>query len=251
MKKYWMSIIAVVMGLCLSGRAGLIAHYTFDAAGTITSDVSGNGNDLSLYSGAPSYTAEGKYGGATVLNPGDTASDGWKTPAGVITPSFTFAAWLKPMGSVSMVVQPISLVTGYEVYAYNGYRYATMSAEPMSYTISSTAPQVGTWQHVAMTFSPDGGPDVDGIYTGTFTTYIDGELDTTKVGARYAVASNNFQILGRRSSAFFNGLMDDVYFFDNALSQSEVQSLMIPEPASIGLLGISSALVLFVRKRFC
>lgn len=254
MKKYRISLLTVVLGACLTGHAGLVAHYTFDDSTNMVSDASGNGHDLSVSAGygTPDYTADGKIDGASVLNSGGIASQGWVTDQYILTPSFTFAAWVKPMGTSSMVVQPWSLGSGYSVYiAAESYRVATMSAEGTSYKITTASPTIGSWQHIAMTYTATGGPDGNGTYTGTMTAYVDGEIVGTLEDAKYAAPSSNFLALGRRATAFFNGKMDNVYLYDAALTQGEIQTLMVPEPASIGLLGLGAAAALLVRKHIC
>lgn len=254
MKRYCVGIITVIMGFCLTGQASLIAQYTFDSATTITNDSSGNGKGLEVYPGygTPGYSDQGVSGGASSFN---GSTQGWIInnyiyPAG----SFTFAAWIKPEGTVTMISTPWSLTTGYNVYAAAGaYRFMTYYDSSLnSYKISSAGPILGEWQHIAMTFEANGAPDGTGTYTGTIKGYLNGELIATLTGAQYDRATSNDMAIGRRSTSVFTGLMDEINIYDNALTQSDIQALMtIPEPASFGLLGFGTLAILLVRRITC
>lgn len=218
-----------IQNLVILGEDPLLAHYTFDDPTNMTSDVSGNGHNLSVAVGygTPDHATDGKLNGSTAFNLGGTASQGWITGSSVLTPSFTFAAWVKPTGESSMVVQPWSLTSGYSIYmAAGAYRVSTMSAEGTSYKITGVSPTIGSWQHIALTYAATNGPDTNGTYIGTMTAYIDGEVVGTLENAKYAAPSTGYLALGRRSTAFFNGQMDDVYLYRKALTQSEIQALV-------------------------
>lgn len=228
----------------LSWGATVLAHYTFNNSANMTADASGNGHVLAVVAGygTPGYSASGKFGGASTF---DGSTQGWIIndniyPAG----SFSFAAWVNPQGPVTMISQPWSMASGFDVYAGAGsYRFMTRYDSSLySYKVASVGPVIGEWQHIAMTFEVTSGPDVDasGTYTGTIKGYVNGVLVATLAGAQYDRASANDMAIGRRSTSAFNGLIDEVYVFEGVLTDTEIQALMAPSVRKASLSIISS-----------
>ena len=77
---------------------GVVAYYQFNNSSDLGLDGSGSGNTLVTASGAPSYDANGKFGGALYLDGGSTLNKGGAFPTGVPTGNspYTVAAWVKP-----------------------------------------------------------------------------------------------------------------------------------------------------------
>ena len=249
MKKYRISITTAVLGMCLASQAGLIAHYNFDDSANMTTDDSGNGHTLTVFSGygTPTYDAAGKYGGGSSFNGTD---QGWFISDNIysMTGSFSFSAWVKTAGTTSMITQPWGTSDGFDLYVAAGsYRFMTRYDSTYSYTIGSAGPVDSVWQHVSMTYEASSGP-VAGVYTGTIKGYLDGELIATKTDAQYEGTTFNDMAIGRRSTAVFNGVMDEIYMHDNALTQTDIQALMVPEPATMGLVGIVGIGMFLVRR---
>lgn len=226
-------IVAVFLIGSFAQGATVLARYSFDDSTNLISDDSGNGHDLAVFSGfkAPAYSTEGKFGGASSF---DGTTQGWVInnniyPAG----SFSFAAWVKPEGEIGMITMPWSLATGFNVYVAAGtYRFMTYYGKTLSsYKISKIAPAMGEWQHIAMTFEANGAPDGDGTYTGTMKGYVNGVLVVSMDGAKYDRTTSNDMAFGRRSTASFKGLMDEIYIYNGALTDEEIQALLVAPAA--------------------
>ena len=112
-------------------------------------------------------------------------------------------------------------------------------------------PDLDTWYHYAVTFELDG-------TSATATMYRDGVfvLDATATDFSGFSASDLNAELGESSPGTgtgdggFNGLLDDVRVYNEALTQAEIQGLaIIPEPATLALLGLGGAVMLGRRNR--
>ena len=204
----------------------LVAQYRFDEELDLGKDSSGRENHLSTNAGfgTPAYSVDGKTGGAASF---DGASS-WITPAGIYPQgSFTVTAWVKPADTnISSVIEPSTRRGGAAVYHGAGkFRFRIFKSDK-SYTLRIGLASVpNEWQHLAMTYDADGGPDSNGDYTGIFRVYIDGE-HVTGVAGSYAAPGYIAMQLGSYSSAVYRGLMDEVRVYSGALSQAAVQNLM-------------------------
>lgn len=90
---------------------------------------------------------------------------------------------------------------------------------------------LNSWQHVAAT-----------LKNGTLTFYVDGALAGTRTGVPTPVASSEIVRIGMRatdSNREFDGGIDDVQFWDKALTQPEIQALLGQEliGTELGLVG--------------
>ncbi len=78
--------------------------------------------------------------------------------------------------------------------------------------------------------------------------YVNGNLQgVTDYSGTYEYNSESLYIGHQQPGAdrYYNGLLDDLRIYNNALSQSEISAL-VPEPATLLLLGLGAALL---RKR--
>ena len=107
-------------------------------------------------------------------------------------------------------------------------------------TYGTTPLQAEQWYHVAVTFEAD-----------HQKIYLDGveKINDTDTDIASSIPNNNLPLLLGYSLAentYFNGLIDDVRIYDNALSQPEIQAI-IPEPATLLLLSLGG--MMLRRKR--
>jgi hypothetical protein len=96
---------------------------------------------------------------------------------------------------------------------------------------------------------------------GTITGFLDGEIvweesgtlnDMNMAGVSADMPIGNYPRLGMHPNQDgrwqFSGLMDDVRIYNHALADSEVMAL-VPEPATIALLGLGGLVVTRIRRR--
>jgi len=190
--------------------AGLVGHWTFDGddtSGTVTKDVSGNGNNGTI-SGAtvtPGKLGQGmSFGGVTNVVSSNTTNSG----------NFTVSAWIKTAGSggASPYIATATNNAWYWIAEYGGGVMKFYNGTAWT-TDTSKRVSDGAWHYVS--------------YTGDGTNirgYIDGVLDTTDALANPA-AMTGLQI-GRRSTVFgYVGIIDDFRLYNRALSASEIGQL--------------------------
>ncbi|MEX2214480.1 MAG: LamG domain-containing protein [Phycisphaeraceae bacterium] len=135
--------------------------------------------------------------------------------------SFTMASWVNTDTAVTTFRRIIEHEDNTYFWAETGlFRYTTHGST--SQAVSTTAPTVGTWQHVAVTVEA-GGPAqiyVNGILQGTSSTNqvaIPGNVQTFQVGARRSASGP--------ASNFWDGQIDDVAIYDGTLSQNQITAL--------------------------
>ncbi len=96
--------------------------------------------------------------------------------------------------------------------------------------IGTTPLNDDTWYHVAVTLEDDSSPDITEA-----KLYVDGQLETISALAVEPVNTGsveNVQIgtyFAAGSPRWFQGLIDDVWIYDEALSQEEIQAVMAAE----------------------
>ena len=239
--------LALVSG---SASAALVGHWEFDNAGNVGEATL---SDNLLTNGDAAYSASGKIGGALALDgSGDfLALSGGALPTGLPTgaSSYTIAAFIQTTSNSRQGI------AGWGNYGsggqVNAFRTTTVNEAGIGNNATGgilnygwgadygqgaggTAPgdiYNGDWNHVAVTY--------DGT---TKRLYFNG-VELGSGGGPFAlnVAAANFRIGSTNGGEFFNGLIDDVRVYDNALTQSEVTAL-VPEPGSLALLGLGGLL---------
>jgi hypothetical protein len=113
-----------------------------------------------------------------------------------------------------------------------------------------TAAQFGTWTDtwVDLAFTFDGVGD--GLNADTYTLYVNGQVayTDTKVTTVNGTDLEHLGATGGGGQRFF-GLIDYYAYYDGAATAAEIQALtVIPEPATLVLLGLGSLTMLRKRK---
>ncbi len=189
---------------------------------------------------------------------------GYKAPEVGGTNSRTVAAWIKTRSTATN--QNIAIAAWgedaagekwiFRVQANNGTAGAIRVEVNGGFIVGNTVVTDGEWHHVAATWEDDGTPDVRDVLL-----YVDGVLDA-EFGSGTIEPSDSLdetintdtangiavRIGSDHSNRHWNGWLDDVRIYDDALAAAEIQAL-VPEPstfalAAVGLLGLR-------RRRRC
>jgi hypothetical protein len=266
-KTLLLSLIASV-GFAGSAQAALIGHWDLEAGtGTTASDVSGSAttHDGTL-TGDPTLPAWETTGLAPVPS-GTTAklsftegtnervevTDNDELSLNESGDTATIALWFN--ADTGADNNAGMLVSKNQEYAFrlldDG---STVKLRMDLFGSNSGAGDVagiaeGEWHHAAATWTGGG----DG------TLYLDGEVyDTWTGGAPSANDGSTFALgnrVGIASGAaaeeqnVFAGDIDDVRLYDEELSQSQIQTLGVPEPASLALMGLGGLMLVGGRRR--
>ncbi|MBB5351795.1 uncharacterized protein YaaQ [Haloferula luteola] len=240
----------ITAALCtaLECHASLIAHYQFDedsGATTAVNAVAGNTDGLigtNVTTGVPGISGNAyQFTGAVTQADIVDMDDASFLPAITTSGQYTLSVWVNSnevAGGRNVVVfagdstdsnSYIDLGTAIDAttppgQAYMRHRVDTNTAGATSYLGGAEGVVVdGTWHHIAMTANAS---------TQTLTLYVDGIERAT--GTLVPGSSGDFPILNRfeigrlgRSSPVdgYEGLVDDVQVYDNALSAEQIAFL--------------------------
>ncbi len=257
---------ALVFGA--TAHADLIHHWTMEeGTGTTTADAVGSENGT-LEGGVTWETANLPpfvQGGTTAATAFDGQSgtritmNGFEgiTGTGARTVAFWMnAAEVQVLDAATMVswgTTGTSSGTRFDVRTNNDGSAGTVNALRLEvtggYITGSTVLTDDQWRHVAVTWESGGVHDAK--------LYINGILEdnVTQSGTNRIIntgSAGDFRLgdsIRTGESREFTGLMDDVRLYDRALSASEIQALVVPEPGSWLLLISALACGLLVRRR--
>ena len=245
---------------CAATRAdiitGLEAHYTFDDAGNLGTDSSGNGLN-GVVAGTAAGVTDPQRG--AVLSLTGSTSGHIEVAIGTIPGSgFTLATWVKAdTFSGNRGVFQVQSGGGVPVAGSKPIgAWVNASGQAWGRVIQSdntsrSLPQVGPaltsggtaqWHHLA--------------YRGNGSTYevfIDGSnVGTASITYNGTILTHDTLFIGRQSAEAWNGLMDDFRIYSRALSNTDIQQLAtnIPEPSSIALLALGCAVLITRRLKY-
>jgi len=266
---------AMLLAAAPLAPGALIAHYTLD---NNTNDATSNGNDGTT-SGTTSFSTDTAPvpGGSThslMFNDSGNANDGFvDLPEGdqsepdndlFIDGSFTVASWVK-FDARSTSAGAAKIVGNYQTSSPFEHNYllrvfqeghgnsnqvAFIARDQSGDTVTLTDPDVPSldeWVHYAATFdSTDGTTKLfrngSEVASGTLSNF-NGFDATGQVASLADAASGNMT-----ESRNFNGKLDDVRIYNEALSQSQVQTLIIPTPAALPG-GVALLAMALLRRR--
>jgi PKD repeat protein len=204
---------------------GLVAAYNFnEGKGSVLTDLSGNGNNGTVSNAT--WSAAGKNGGALSFNgtssmvtvPGSTSLN--------LSKGMTLEAWVNASSLSdwrSVLLKERTNGLSYSLYATDPYNspsgpsaFINTGGSDQS-AASSTALATNTWTHLAATY--------DG---STLRFYVNGTLKASqKVSGSLVTSSGALRIGGNTVwGEYFKGSIDDVRVYNQALTQSAIQSDM-------------------------
>jgi hypothetical protein len=245
---------------------GLVSLWQFNNSGDLGNDsIAARNNDVTPQNGA-SYTASGKHGGAVQLDGVDDMLDraAFPTEVPLGNESYTVAAWIKPdvTGSRGIVAWgnygTTRQVNALRLNDDNGFAHYWWAADmvPSNAQVSGLGVDLddGEWHHIAAVY--------DNL-TGRRSLVLDGQELAFDFPGPNDAQPLNFAI-GRSCTfcnEFFDGSIDDVAIYDQALTIDQLRTTMtgdfgafggpVPEPSTLALAGIGAALcgLRFWRKR--
>ncbi|MFC5906361.1 LamG-like jellyroll fold domain-containing protein [Streptacidiphilus monticola] len=206
------------------------AHYTLDeGSGTTAKDSSGNGHDGTVGSGA-SWAAGNVGAGSLSLNGTVNGNVDIPTPVVDTTKSFTVSAWAKlnsTSGYQTFVSIDGSQVSGFYLQQRGDtgeFAFTRLGSDSTSGTSAIAnagfAPATGTWYHLV------------GVYdtaNSTVTLYVNGvkQESTAYSGGWQATGHTAIGrgLFGGSKVDFVNGSVDDVQFYQAALTGDQVGAL--------------------------
>jgi tetratricopeptide (TPR) repeat protein len=209
-------IFLVVMLISLSAHtvhAELVGYWKFDeGTGPIAYDSSFYGNN-GILEGGPKRVA-GHQGGALELD-----GNNWlfidTSPELVITQAITIACWIKP-AKLDMDQGLVGLEAGYSFKAHDkGVRFTLPGV--LDYSSTNITLEVGTWQHVAVTFQA-------GQYEG-LAFYLNGVETEQITSSTMNPGTRPFLIGSNQWNEKYTGLIDDVCIYNHALDKNEIEKL--------------------------
>lgn len=238
------AVVALVCGL--TARAGLVAYYPFN---TGPADASGHGYDGTLSLTPPTLTTGGGgyEGEAYVFNPLNNGANNYLT-VGInlnqsVLPRVTFGAWVNTSvaaagsstirGIISHDNGSFDRTLGLDTRGGGGLRYSAFTGTGV---FAGATVVGGSWTFLALRYDQSLNTlslDVGGSRTSHATSFTDGGLTTLTIGRNPGYDQP------------FSGLIDNVFVYDEWLSDATLDDIRIrggaailevPEPGTAALL---------------
>ena len=223
-KLMYLVSFALVMALVTNATAELVGHWRFDeGTGDAVNDSSGNGNNGTLIDSV--QWADGQIGSALKF-------DG--TPGYVLIPhgdslklinqgDYTITMWFRQdvvTGIANLLQQTDVNGTGRTLLL------ADAAAGIRAYlggtsTLSGVIEEAGLWYHVAMVVTEGGAADTIEFYINGEQAGTPAQVNSEDCEGDYLIGTNK-DLNGR----WINGLVDDMRFYNHALSEAEVLAAM-------------------------
>jgi glucose/arabinose dehydrogenase len=202
-----------------TGQSSLVAAYGFDeGSGTVAADASERGNTGSVANAT--WVSTGRFGNALSFNGSSARVNVANSSSLQLSSGMTLEAWVRP-ASVSSVWRDVIYKADDNYYlegtSDNGGRPGaggTFGASPL---YGPSVLPVNTWSHLAVTY--------DRV---TLRLYVNGSqvASVARTGA-IATSTNALQIGGDSIyGQYFNGLIDEVRIYNQALSAAAIQTDM-------------------------
>jgi len=248
------ALITLCGGIASPVEAAVVAHWAFEDDFL---DSSGNGNDLTVAAGNPSFDATVPAGGFSTKSAKFDTSDGSDqlnntSPNGLdFTSAYSVAGWVKTTTPASGKYHAILWrgVTGgnSDIEIYNAYSGKLTVAHNRSNGgsfdfIYYAEPPDDTLCHLAVTYdSSEPTKKVRVYYDGVEQTHT---YQTPDLAAPIATAGHDISIGKLDSSeawqanSFYNGLLDELFVFNKTLTKTQIDSLIQTNDATTLYTGI-------------
>jgi len=200
-------------------RSGPILHYSFDRQGSHVTNESGQGHHAKVHGAR--YERNGRVGGAMSFD----GNDDYLSTPDISLREFTFSAWVKTDTGVLNNRRLFMLSDGQRCYALQcnvGSSVGIYVADDVEVNEYDWSFPIGKWIHVAVTH--------DGK---AFKIYRDGRL--TEIGLIETTGVTGTLCIGgtdRHRGGYWQGMMDELFVFNRALSDVEVEQLYSSAPGT-------------------
>ena len=215
------AIALFVLALSMQASAEIVGQWLLnETSGTVAKDTSGNGNDGEIIGKA--NWVNGKFGKALEL---DGTSTGLKVAPGLALKNFTAVLWVnsgKDWGKTRTELWCGSQTYGDAVLIRGDERADWKKGEAMLHwtdgaawhAIGSGKLKSKTWYHLAGTFNGS-----------TLKFYVDGKLVGQKDSKIGTGAKDTFFGCHPNPTNYFQGMIDEVAIFDDALGGVEISKI--------------------------
>lgn len=222
-------IVAACSAFASVAHADLIAYFPFE--GGLVNDASGNGV-VATNNGAT--TAIAGYSGNALSFNGSSSFVNVNLDINIsVLPQLTMGAWVKPGNQSNLVTQIISHDNfGFDrslCLDFRGGGGTTWSAFTGTGVRSGVAPVLNEWVFIAVSYNQA---------ASSLRLHVNGQnfTATTNFGPGQSILN-----IGRNPNGngeYFTGLIDEVFFFNEALSVDAIEGLRtngVPTPGAAGL----------------
>lgn len=237
-------------------HASLISQWQAEGDAT---DSAGGGNNGTAF-GTLTY-GPGVFGSAFVLNGSSGITITKQANLNMLGGDFTVSGWVKTAATYSNIGTIFLNYAGLDTYFTNinsagtaefSIRDSSGNAIDLLGTTSLTD---GIWHNVVGVRSGQTGLlYVDGSLQASTTNNALGSINTTctyaLIGYSNTGPGNCTSSGPGDSTSFFNGSIDDVRIYNNALSAAEIEALTsVPEPLPIATLAVWLAAFAWIKRR--
>ena len=244
-----LTVLAAVLGLLAAAaapaHAALDRHWLLNQTGTTEIAVDATGNQNGTLENFNFDQTSGWTDGALHF---DGISDVVTVGSNTLGSAFTVTAWI----NLDTIRDDQNVIFAQYGYPYpagrmsfmvnSSGRLASWEGSGTGATSGTTTLATGQWYFVALSYSSQ-----------SAVGYLNGNFEFNK---SYTYGPQNLpNAIGALSADYtndggnFDGLIKDVRIYDTALTQTEIQDLMVvPEPAAVGLLALGG-LALLRRRR--
>ncbi|MFH1146279.1 MAG: LamG domain-containing protein [Pseudomonadota bacterium] len=235
---------ALALGLAGVAEANLIAYYSFE----------GNAGNGTVYGATP--TSQGYNGSQAYYFDGvdDNISIPLNINPGFLT-SLTMGAWVKAAGN--------GTGPGGKVISHDDGGYDRTLGLDYRSSYGGNATGRYNWSDFAGNgYGVLQGPDyrdawdfIAAVYTPTQTElYVNGQLLSVNSVPGSSVYTNTWIGSNKHFNEYFQGTIDDVFFYDEALTKPDLDAMMaashpVPIPGAIWLVGSGLVQILAFRRR--
>lgn len=205
----------------------LVSYWKLDESSGNATDA--HGSNTLTNNGTTPYVAAKINNGADFGTPSDSRSLTSSSASLYVSDSFSFSFWVKAVSvdgtNPGLINRGRNSDGGYQIWRGQtglvAIRYANSSNTGNVLKAFATSISDGSnFKHIVIVFR---------VAAGEVDMYIDGTLSETLTGFATTIrnAATGFEIMGNQSGdlGYGNGVMDEVGFWDKALTSTEVTSL--------------------------